>query len=106
LPEVFAGFGRDKYKVPVRYPVACNPQAWASGALPSMLASALGLEPDAVAKRLQIGRPSLPPWLPEVTLRGLRVGPARIDLRYRRVGEDTLVAVLGREGEVDVMVTY
>jgi glycogen debranching enzyme len=106
LPEVFAGFGRDKYPIPVRYPVACNPQAWAAGSLPAMLASALGLEPYAVAKRLEIARPSLPSWLREVTVRGLKVGSAIVDLRYHRIGDDTLVAVLGREGDLDVLVTY
>ncbi|HKC18896.1 MAG TPA: glycogen debranching N-terminal domain-containing protein, partial [Candidatus Dormibacteraeota bacterium] len=34
LPELFAGYSKAAYSMPVRYPVACNPQAWASGALP------------------------------------------------------------------------
>jgi glycogen debranching enzyme len=106
LPEVFAGFSRQDHPVPVRYPVACNPQAWAAASIPFMLASALGLEPNALEGRLEIARPALPPWLSEVTVRGLRVGQATIDLRYRRVGDDTLVAVLGRTGDVDVVVTF
>jgi glycogen debranching enzyme len=106
LPEVFAGFGREKYGVPVRYPVACNPQAWAAGAIPCMLAAALGLQPNAPEKRLEIQSPALPSWLSEVTLHGLRLGDARVDLRYDRVGEDTLVAVLERKGEIDVVITY
>lgn len=32
LPEVFSGFVRDEYEVPVRYPVANRPLAMASGA--------------------------------------------------------------------------
>jgi glycogen debranching enzyme len=106
LPEVFAGFGRDQYPVPVRYPIACSPQAWAAAAIPSMLASALGLEPHALEGRLEIRNPALPEWLTEVTLQGLRVGGARLDLRYHRVGQDTLVAVLRREGSLDVSITY
>jgi glycogen debranching enzyme len=105
LPELFAGFARGEYRVPVRYPVACNPQAWAAGAMPGMLASALGLEPDAAARRLVIADPRLPDWLGEVTVTGLRVGAATIDLRYRRVEGDTLVAVLKRDGDLDVVVT-
>jgi hypothetical protein len=31
LPEAFAGFCREDYGVPVRYPVACHPQAWLQG---------------------------------------------------------------------------
>src|SRR5947209_5354963 len=32
LPEVFSGFPRREFHRPVRYPVACHPQAWAAGA--------------------------------------------------------------------------
>jgi hypothetical protein len=39
-------------------------------------------------------------------VRGLKVGSAIVDLRYHRIGDDTLVAVLGREGDLDVLVTY
>ncbi|WP_437916501.1 hypothetical protein WME73_18145 [Sorangium sp. So ce302] len=46
LPELFCGFARDEYGGPVRYPVACHPQAWAAGAVPSMLASLLLLKPN------------------------------------------------------------
>jgi glycogen debranching enzyme len=31
-PELFCGFSRDEVPLPVEYPVACRPQAWASGA--------------------------------------------------------------------------
>lgn len=34
LPELFAGFTRAEYGVPVRYPVACHPQAWAAASVP------------------------------------------------------------------------
>ncbi len=34
LPELFGGFGRDEYRVPVHYPVACHPQAWAAASIP------------------------------------------------------------------------
>ena len=33
LPELLTGFGRQEYGVPVRYPVACHPQAWAAGSV-------------------------------------------------------------------------
>jgi glycogen debranching enzyme len=106
LPEVFAGFSREKYSIPVRYPVACRPQAWAAGALPHMLATSLGLIPDAINRRLEVCRPMLPDWLREVTLRGLRVGDASIDLRYRRTGDETLVGLVARRGDVELVVTY
>ena len=33
LPELFCGFDRDVSAVPVPYPVACSPQAWAAGSV-------------------------------------------------------------------------
>ncbi len=106
LPEVFDGFSDQQYPRPVNYPVACSPQAWAAGALPLLLQTALGLEPDALNGALRIHRPRLPKWLTGVTCRGLRVGGASIDLEYRREDDTTLVAVLGRQGDIEVFVEY
>jgi glycogen debranching enzyme len=86
LPELFAGFDRADYEDPVPYPVACVPQAWAAGALPSMLVSGLGLVPDAFAGTLSIVRPSLPRQVSRLALRGLRVGEAWVDLVFERLG--------------------
>jgi glycogen debranching enzyme len=102
LPEVFAGFRRDDYPEPVRYPVACAPQAWAAGALPYMLQVSLGLEPDATRRRLSIVRPVLPEWIGELTLRNVQVGDASVDLRFRRQRETTAVAVLERRNTLSL----
>lgn len=106
LPEVFDGFSRADYDQPVNYPVACSPQAWAAGSLPLMLAAALGFEPDALDHTLRIRRPHLPAWLRCVTVHDLPVGQAKVDLRYQREDQNTLVAVLKREGEVEVLIEY
>ncbi|NJC71224.1 amylo-alpha-1,6-glucosidase [Planosporangium thailandense] len=45
LPEVFVGADRSVTRVPVRYPTACSPQAWASGAPLLLLRTVLGLSP-------------------------------------------------------------
>ncbi len=34
LPEVFAGYDKSRFSIPVHYPVACHPQAWAAGSVP------------------------------------------------------------------------
>jgi glycogen debranching enzyme len=47
LPEAFAGYPRAATLVPVRYPTACSPQAWATGAPLLLLRVLLGLEPAA-----------------------------------------------------------
>ena len=45
LPEAFAGYPRTMTKYPVRYPTACSPQAWSSGAPLLLITAMLGLEP-------------------------------------------------------------
>jgi glycogen debranching enzyme len=104
LPEVFAGFARERYPEPVRYPVACSPQAWAAGALPFLLQTALGFAPDATRRELVIRRPALPDWLGELTVHGLQVGEASVDLRFRRAGAAAVVAVSRRRGKLEVRV--
>ncbi|MGA9761220.1 MAG: glycogen debranching N-terminal domain-containing protein [Gaiellaceae bacterium] len=104
LPEVFAGFDRGDSPEPVRYPVACSPQAWAAGAIPYMLRIVLGLEPDATEDTLRIVRPVLPDWLEEVSVRGLRVGKATVDLLFRRHHGETSVVVLEQHGPLHVLV--
>jgi len=106
LPEIFAGFSRKVYPVPVRYPVACNPQAWAAGAIPYILATILGLEANALNNELLIKRPALPPWLDEVTIKNLRVGNARVSLKYKSDEHCTLVAVLEKHGDIAIKIEY
>jgi glycogen debranching enzyme len=103
LPEVFAGYEKSHASRPVAYPVACNPQAWSAGAVPYMLASSLGLRPDAWNHRLRIVRPHLPSWLREVTVRGLRVGQAEVELHFERTPRGTLVAVGRKSGLLTVV---
>jgi len=104
LPELFAGHGRDEFSVPVRYPVACSPQAWAAGALPYMVIAGLGLEPDATRRTLTVRDPNLADGVGELTLRGIRVGDARADLRFARRGRSTEVEVIRLDGQLDVTV--
>jgi glycogen debranching enzyme len=106
LPELFAGFSRVDYEDPVPYPVACSPQAWAAGALPFMLVAGLGLMPDALEQRLRIHRPLLPRHVSRLTLEGLRVGAARVDLQFERVGahgDRVALTDVGIDGDVDVV---
>ncbi|HEV7136496.1 MAG TPA: glycogen debranching N-terminal domain-containing protein [Steroidobacteraceae bacterium] len=91
LPELYAGFDRrPDERHPVRYPVACSPQAWAAAALPYALVSLLGLQPDARAQRLRLADPRLPPGVDRLTLARLRVGAALIDLSFLRSSDDNV----------------
>jgi glycogen debranching enzyme len=105
LPELFAGFSRTEFETPVPYPVACQPQAWAAGAIPYLVTGGLGLVPDGLARRLRVRRPSLPRWLSRVEVRGLRVADARVDLLFERTGDGDQVALTDAriEGDVEVV---
>ena len=104
LPECFAGYARSDFGVPVRYPIACHPQAWAAGAIPHLLTTTLGLAPDAFAGRLRIARPRLPEFLELVEVHGLGIGRARVDLRFERSGTRTTTSVGEVDGELDVRI--
>lgn len=104
LPELYCGQPRDDSpEQPVTYPVACSPQAWAAGAIPHMLWSLLGLDPDATARRLRVRRPVLPSWLSWIEVEGLRVADARVDLRFERTGDGQVdVKTAVREGRLEI----
>ncbi|MDC3959121.1 amylo-alpha-1,6-glucosidase [Polyangium jinanense] len=102
MPELFCGFARSAFAVPVRYPVACSPQAWAAASWATLLASLLGLSPNAPGNELRIVRPTLPRWLHWVEVKRLSVGRGEVDLRYQRVEEHTAVDVAAMRGDVRV----
>ncbi len=103
LPELFCGMERGEREFLVHYPVSCSPQAWAAGALLMGVQAALGLDPCALEGRLQIRNPRLPPGVGSLELRDMRVGAARVDLRFVRVGTHTHAEVLDiREGPIRV----
>jgi glycogen debranching enzyme len=104
LPEAFAGYPRAAFGAPVRYPVACHPQAWAAGALPYLLQTILGLVPAAFERRLRVERPMLPPFVERVEIRRLRVGDARVSLEFRRLQNRVKVEVLEVSGDIAVEV--
>ena len=104
LPECFSGIERNVFEAPVKYPVACHPQAWAAGSVPYLLGVTLGLQPDGFARRLRIMRPRLPSFVDHLELRGLPVAGARVDLDFRRAGDTTDFSVGHVEGDLDVVV--
>jgi glycogen debranching enzyme len=104
LPELFAGYSKEAYGVPVRYPVACHPQAWAAGSVPYMLQSLFGLVPEAFERRLRISRPRLPDFADRMRLSGVRVGDARVDLAFERSAGGVAVQVPRVEGDLEVIV--
>jgi glycogen debranching enzyme len=91
LPELVGGHERDAdHPFPGLYPQANSPQAWSASAVFCVVQSLLGLYPYAPLNALVID-PHLPEWLPELTLRNLRVGQGRVAIRFFRT----------RSGETD-----
>ena len=83
LPELFGGHPRNgEHPFPGIYPNANPLQAWSSSSVFALLQAMLGLYPYAPLKLLVVD-PHLPDWLPEITLRDLRVGKARVTIRFR-----------------------
>lgn len=104
LPELFGGHPRDaQHPFPGLYPNANPLQAWSSSSVFLLLQAMLGLYPYAPLKMLIID-PHLPPWLPEITLRDLRVGKATVTIRFRR-GDDgrTRHRILEKRGKLHVV---
>ncbi|MFO1115575.1 MAG: amylo-alpha-1,6-glucosidase [Beijerinckiaceae bacterium] len=91
LPELYCGFARrGKGDSPVAYPVACAPQAWASGAAFMALQAALGISIDAWKEEIRILRPHLPHGVETLEIRRLRVGSRLVNLTFQRIGEGAI----------------
>jgi len=96
MPELYAGLQISPTNFPVQYLGANVPQAWAAGSAFAFLQALLGLEADAPRERLYID-PVLPAWLPDITLRDLKIGRQSLDLRFWREGDVTRWDVLRGE---------
>jgi glycogen debranching enzyme len=104
LPEVFSGHPRDAdHPFPALYPRANSPQAWSASAVFALLQAMLGLYPYAPLNLLLLD-PHLPEWLPEITVRDLRVGEAMATIRFARGrGGGTDYEVLDKRGRLHVV---
>lgn len=102
LPELYCGFSRDT-QAPVPYPVACLPQAWASGSVFMLLQSILGIRIDGAAREVHIQHPVLPEGIERLQLRELPVGDTCIDIEFCRLGRKVSAVASGHtEGSVSV----
>ena len=109
LPELFCGFSRRDEEDPTHYPVACSPQAWASGSVFGLLEAITGIaiSRDVDSGRVQVlfRQPILPKGINLLEIHGLRLGEEEIDLQLHRTEHDTGVLVRRRSAGVDVMVS-
>ena len=103
LPELICGFARRPGKGPTLYPVACSPQAWSAGSIFMVLQACLGLEIRARESRIYLRYSALPENLKQVSIRGLQVGNACVDLSFERYSETVGVNILRRTGDVEIV---
>ena len=82
LPELFSGFAADSTAVPVPYPTACRPQAWAAAGALLMVRAVFGFEPDVPGRRLHL-RPLVSAPFERLSVTGLVIGADTIDLHLR-----------------------
>jgi glycogen debranching enzyme len=104
LPEALAGLERSPDGAPIPYPEACPIQAWSASAVVQAVQAMLGIYPFAPAGVLALVRPRLPAWLPEVTIRHMRVGRATVTIRFDRNADGSAShQVLKRQGPLLVV---
>jgi glycogen debranching enzyme len=92
LPELYCGFPRVAGETPAPYPVACLPQAWASGSVFLLLQAALGIEVNGQSSEIVVERPMLPGDVESLTVCGIPMGSAAAQLEFRRSSGNIVVS--------------
>jgi glycogen debranching enzyme len=106
LPELVCGFRRRPGEGPTLYPVACSPQAWASGVVFQLVQACTRLSVDVAAKRLELRRPMLPPFLNHLRFTNLRLPFGTVDLLLERApAGEVAVKVQRQTGSFQVEVS-
>jgi glycogen debranching enzyme len=99
LPELYTAAERTETNFPVQYIGANVPQAWAAGSVFMLTQALLGFLPDAPRDKLYVD-PSLPAWLPDLTVRDLRIGEHKLDIRFWTEGGETAFEVIKGDPKV------
>ncbi len=103
-PELLCGYDRNGDNAPVQYPVACTPQAWATGSIFQLLQMMVNLVPDAQNNCLRIIDPALPESINRLSFHNLRVGATILDLEFERSGNTTACRVAKKRGNLRVVI--
>ncbi|MFN6155137.1 MAG: glycogen debranching N-terminal domain-containing protein [Dolichospermum sp.] len=103
-PELFCGYEMNGDNAPVQYPVACTPQAWATGSIFQLLQMMVNLVPDAQNNCLRIIDPALPESINNLSFHNLRVGGTILDLEFERIGSTTACRVAKKRGNLRVVI--
>jgi len=104
LPELYCGFRRRPGEQPTHYPVACDPQSWAAGAVFLLIEAALGLAVDARRNRISFHQPVLPESIERLFIENLAVGASRLDIVLERYERDVGINVRRNTGGTEILV--
>jgi glycogen debranching enzyme len=91
LPELFCGYS-DNLGKPVKYPVACSPQAWAAGTPLVFIQTMLGLFPNNLEKKINLN-PRLLDSMNYLKVENIAIGEGHLSLKVTRTGEQFNVTV-------------
>lgn len=103
-PELFCGYERMPHASPVRYPVACSPQAWATGTIFQLLELMINLQPDAANNCLRVVHPTLPESIQLLSLDNLKIGETVLDLEFEQSNGATACRVVRKRGNLRVII--
>jgi len=103
-PELLCGYEHDGFSLPVQYPVACSPQAWATGTIFQSISIMVNFVPDAPNNQLRIIDPCLLNSINRLSIQNLRIGQTLLDLEFERSGETTACRVNKKRGNVRVII--
>jgi glycogen debranching enzyme len=79
LPELYCGFGRDQYNLPIPYPTSCSPQAWASAAPVHLVRTLLRFDPCVPRRELRVA-PAWPAGFGRLDLANVHLAGSRLSL--------------------------
>lgn len=108
-PELLCGYEQDNgFGTPVQYPVACSPQAWASGTIFQLITMMVNLVPNAPNNQLRIIDPALLSSIRRLSIKNLRIGTTLLDIQFDRSGDrssDSVACrVVKKQGNLRVII--
>lgn len=103
-PELFCGYERIKGNSPIQYPVACSPQAWATGSIFQLFQMMLNLVPDAPNNNLRIIEPNLLKSINHLSINNYKVGQTSVDLEFERSGSAITCKVTKKRGNLRIII--
>ncbi|MBD2178641.1 amylo-alpha-1,6-glucosidase [Pseudanabaena sp. FACHB-1998] len=103
-PELFCGYEYNGFTSPVQYPVACSPQAWATGTIFQLISIMVNFVPNANSNQLHIIDPCLLDSINHLSIQNLRIGQTLLDLEFERYDETTACRVNKKRGNIRVII--